>query len=108
MRESVVQNALRLQRSALALVIIGNLKLIILQLLTLLFHLPRLLFPSHSVLLVQRSRMMSLPALQNLLMTLPLPLPLHPTPIVLREVVVVSALDQMRELVLVAHAEAKG
>jgi len=53
MRESVVQNTLRLQRSALALVIIGNLKLIMLQLLTHLFQLPRLLFPSHSALLVQ-------------------------------------------------------
>ena len=52
--------------------------------------------------------MMSLPALLNLLMILLLLQPLHPTPFVLRVVVVTSALDQMRELVLVAHAEAKG
>ena len=51
---------------------------------------------------------MSLPALLSHLMMIRLILRLQPTPILLRPVVVVSALDQMRELVLVVHAEAKG
>ncbi len=52
--------------------------------------------------------MMNRPALLCLLMMIQSALLLQPIPFLLRLVVPVSALGQMRELVLVVHAKAKG
>jgi hypothetical protein len=90
------------------LVIGGNLKQSKLQSLSLLCRLLPFLIPHHNVQLVPWSWMMNRPALQCLLMMIQSDLLLQPTPFRLRLVVPVSALGQMRELVLAVHAEAKG
>ena len=50
----------------------------------------------------------SLPAILSHLTMIWLILQLQPTPFLLRLVVAISALAQMRELILVVHAKAKG
>jgi hypothetical protein len=107
MKVSVVRNDLRLQRSALMLATVGNLKPSMLQSLSLLYSLLLFLLPHHNVRMVPWSRMMNHPALHGPLMLIPSALLLRPTPFLSTPVVPVSTLGQMRELVLVVSAEAK-
>jgi hypothetical protein len=108
MKASIMRSALRLLRSVLMLVIIGDLKQSTLQSLSLLFRCLTFLFPTNNVRPAPWSPMMSLPVLLSLLMIVRLFLLLCPTPFLLRLVVVVSDPGKMRELLLVVHAKAKG
>jgi len=104
MKASVVRSALRLLRTVLVLVTVGNLKPSKLQFLNLLFR----LLTYHRVGLVPWSLMMSLLVLLSLLMMIRLFLLQYTTPLLLRLVVFVNDPGQMRELLLMVHAEAKG
>jgi len=86
------------------LVTVGNLKLSKLQLLNLLFR----LLTHHNVRLVPWSPMMSLLVLLSLLMMIRLFLLQRMTPLLLRLAVIVNNPGQMRELLSMVHAEAKG
>ncbi len=86
---------------------IGNLKPSKLQSLSLLFSLLPFLLPHRNVRMVSWSRMMRHPALLCLLMMIQLALLLRQIPFLLKLVVPISALGQMRELVLVVNDEAK-
>jgi hypothetical protein len=104
MKSSIMRSALRLLRSVLVLVTVGNLKPSKLQFLNLLFR----LLTYHRVGLVPWSPMMSLLVLLSLLMMIRLFLLQYTTPLLLRLVVVVNDPGQMRELLLMVHTEAKG
>ena len=86
---------------------IGNLKPSKLQSLSLLFSLLPFLLPHRNVRMVPWSWMMNHPALLCLLMMIQLALLLRQIPFLLKLVVPVSALGQMRELVLGVNAKAK-
>jgi hypothetical protein len=104
MKASVVRNALRLLRSVLVLVTVGNLKPSKLQSLSLLFS----LLTHYNASLVPWSLMTSLLVLLSLLTMIRLFLLRLTTPLLLRLVVVVNVPGQMRELLSMVHAEVKG